>query len=412
MKRPALALLAGGLAWLLAGCGSSRPAEGRVPGRTLRIYLSLPLAGAGSTQGRAVRNGAELALAETHARIGRYRVALVDLDDATAPSDGWDPNQTTLNARAAAQDPTAVGYVGDLNSGATAISIPILNRADVAQVSPTAGAVGLTSSAPGASPGEPQKYYPLGTRTFARLVPNDGNEAAAMVRVQQSLGCRSPFVLQDGEVDAEDDAISYVLAAQAAGMHVLGVQSFQRRATDYTSLAAGISQAHPDCLLLSAVDETSAARLANRLGPALPGAMIFASGLLADSAFVSPAAGGISRALAPRVFVLSPGAGPASYPPAERAFVARYTRLFGPPEPQAIYGYTAMSLMLRAISRASDRGRTSVDRGSVVHELFQTHGWSSGLGSLTVRGDGDTSLRSFGVYRVVGGRLAFWRPIG
>ena len=49
--------------------------------------------------------------------------------------------------------PTTIGYVGDLNSGASAISIPPLNRAGIPQVSPTSTAVGLTSSALGSFPG-------------------------------------------------------------------------------------------------------------------------------------------------------------------------------------------------------------------------------------------------------------------
>ena len=414
MTRRAPALLAAGaLALLLGACGSSGPVEKRVPGRTLHIYLSLPLTGASSLQGEAVRHGAELALADRHGRIGRYRIRLVVLNDATVASGGWDPNQTTINARTAAQDPAAVGYLGDLDSGATAVSIPVLNRAGVPEVSPTAGAVGLTSAGPGASPGEPLKYYPAGTRTFVRIAPNDATEASAVVSLQRSLGCRAPFVLQDGEVDAEDDAISYVLAAQGAGMHVLGVQSFQRLATDYSSLATAVAQAHPDCLLLTAVDERSTARLATALGQALPRARIFASSMLADTAFVSPGAGGIPVGLDSRVLVISPALAAASYPSAGRAFLARYLRLYGLPQLQAIFGYTAMGLLLRAVSRATDGGRsTTVDRHRVVQELLGTRGWASPLGSLTIEPAGDSSLRGFGVYRVVGGRLSFLRRIG
>ncbi len=62
-------------------------------------------------------------------RLGRYVVRLRVLDDATVARGEWDPGQTSLAARTAAADPTAIGYVGDLDSGASAVSIPLLSRA-------------------------------------------------------------------------------------------------------------------------------------------------------------------------------------------------------------------------------------------------------------------------------------------
>ena len=392
---------------LVAGCGSKPQAAGRIRGRILAIYMSGPLHGASSAATRAAMHGAEMALAERGARIGRYRVVLHVLDDSTPQSDGWDPSQTTDNARVAAQDPHTAAYIGDFESGASAISIPLLNRSGIPQVSPAGGAVGLTSPEPGASPGEPEKYYPTGLRTFARVVPSDTAEAVAEVRVQVNLGCHSPFVLQDGEVDGEDAAISYVLSAQAAGVRVLGVQAFPRRAPDYSSLARSVAQAGADCVLLSASDERSAARLAGQLHAALPRARMFASSSLADSAFADPARGGVPLAAQSRVFVFAPGLDAGVYPSAGQAFLARYARLYGPPEPQAIFGYEAMSLMLHAIVRATDHGRRTAERSKVLAAIFSTRRRRSVLGTYSIDRDGDTTLRSFGVYRLLRGRLAF-----
>jgi len=393
---------------LLSGCGARDRAEGRISGRTLRIYLSGPLTGASSLSARAAIAGAEMALADAGRRMGRYRIALAVLNDATAQAGGWDPGQTNLNAHRAAQDPAAIGYIGDFDSGASAVSIPVLNRAGIPQVSPASGAVGLTSSAPGASPGEPGKYYPTGRRTFVRVVPSYAVEASAEVGLQQRLGCRASLVLQDGEVDGEDAAISYVLAAQAAGLRVLAVQSYERRAADYTSLARAVAQSGADCVLLDAADERSAARVAGRVGQAAPAARIFASSALADPAFADPAMGGISRALDPRVFVLSPGLGPL-YPPAGQRFLARYARLFGPPPPQAIFGYEAMSLMLAAIDAATDHGRRPAVRGQVIEHLLGARRRHTVLGSYVIGRDGETSIESYGVWRLSAGRLHFWQ---
>jgi branched-chain amino acid transport system substrate-binding protein len=408
LRVAALALLCGGL--LLAGCSGSSRVERRIPGLTLRIYMSGPLSGASSLEARAAMTGAEMALMSHGARIGRYRIALEVLDDATPQAGGWDPSRTSADARAAAQDPATVGYIGDFDSGASAISIPVLNRAGIAQISPQGGAVGLTSAAPGASPGEPGKYYPTGRRTFARVVPNDAVEARAEVALQKSLGCQAPLVLEDGEVDGDDAAISYALAARAAGLHVLAVQSYPRGAADYISLARGVARSGADCLLLEASDEHSAARVAAQIGRWAPAVRIFASSGLADAAFADPALGGVPDWLDARVLVLSPGLSARQYPPAGRWFLAAYARLYGPPPPQAIFGYEAMSLMLSAIAQASDDGRRAVQRAQVTAKILGARRRHSVLGSYTIGHDGDTSIRRYGVWRLSGGRLVFLEP--
>lgn len=148
-------------ALVVAGCGSSSGqtlAASRIRGRTLTIYVSAPLVGRSGVTGNAVVSGARLALDQVGGRIGEYRISFKALDDATVARGGWDPGQTTINARLAVLDPTTIGYVGEVDSGASAISIPPLNRAGIPQVSPTSAAVGLTSATLGAFPGEPEKY--------------------------------------------------------------------------------------------------------------------------------------------------------------------------------------------------------------------------------------------------------------
>ncbi len=177
----------------ISGCGSNDAAANRIHGKALTIYSSVPLHGASRFNAQAVVNGERLALLQARGRVGPYRIVLKPLDDSTPQRGGWDPGQTTVNARIAIQDPTTIGYLGELNSGASAVSIPLLNRLGIPQISPTSTAVGLTSAAAGAAPGEPQKYYPTGIRTFARVVPNDTvqangpGQAPAKPRLPQDL---------------------------------------------------------------------------------------------------------------------------------------------------------------------------------------------------------------------------------
>jgi branched-chain amino acid transport system substrate-binding protein len=393
------------LALGLAGCGGTT--IDKVHGNRLTIYESLPLHGGIRLDSEAALNSARMALAERRGRIGRYRIRLRVLDDSTAKAGTWDPGQTEANARLAAADRTAIGYMGDLTSGASAISIPVLNRAGIAQVSPASTAVGLTFDGPGADPGEPEKYYPTRRRTFARVLPNDDVQAAAQVKLQQELGCTSTYVVNDGEVDGLDMATTFVETAKRAGLNVVGLQSFQPNQADYTGFAAGVAATHPDCLLISALSRPDVVLVTRQLAAALPHARIFGTAGLADDSFTDPALGGIPVSLDPRLLITVAMLDPSSYPPSGRAFLARYAQLYGTPSPYAIFGYEAMSLLLDAISRATDSGRETARRSRVVAALFSTRDRASALGTYSIDQDGDTSLNEYGVWRVVGGGLVF-----
>ncbi len=395
----------------IGGCGSNDAAANRIPGQSLTIYSSVPLHGASRFNAQAVVNGEQLALSQARGHVGRYRIVLKPLDDSTPQSDGWDPGQTTVNARLAIQDPTTIGYLGELNSGASAVSIPLLNRLGIPQISPTSTAVGLTSGAAGAAPGEPQKYYPTGIRTFARVVPNDAVQASVQVRLQQSLGCRKTYVVDDGEVDGEDLADSFGLVARSAGLHVLGVQAFEPRATSYAPLAASVAKAGADCVLISSLTESGAPLLVRQIAAAMPDAKIFGSAALAESTFTDQAEGGIPVTLDRRVLLTSPVLSPVAGPAAARAFYAAYQRRYGPPQPYAIFGYEAMSLMLDALTRASDDGRDSVLRSRVVRALLDTRDRPSVLGTYSIVPSGDTTIRRYGVYRVLDGSLLYWKAM-
>jgi branched-chain amino acid transport system substrate-binding protein len=396
----------------VSGCGAKKDtAASRIHGRILTVYVSVPLSGPSRVSGTAVVFGARLALSQVDNRIGGYRIALKVLDDATVQRGGWDPGQTTVNARVAALDPTTIAYLGELNSGASAVSIPPLNRAGIPQVSPASSAVGLTSSERGAFPGEPQKYYPTGVRTFARVVPNDTVQAIAQVHAQQSMGCRKTYVLDDGEVDGADAARSFESAAQAAGLRVIGIQAFARNAASYAALATGVAQAGPDCVLISADTESGAVPLTAQLAAALPHVKIFGSAGLAESTYTDPGEGGIPLAIDSRVVLTAPAPDPGRSSGTARAFTAAYERRFGAVEPDSIFGYEAMSLLLSAIARATDQGTITAVRGKVRAAIFATRERASVLGRYSIDSGGDTTLRRYGVYDIVAGRLTLWQTV-
>lgn len=161
------ALAAPALALALAGCGATD--SGPADDATVAVYVSAPLEGADAKDGLDVTDAARLALADAGEEAGGVPVRAEYLDVASPGSGPFDPVRAGANARAAVEDSTAVGYVGELASGASRTSAPILNEADILQVAPGSGAEDLVRAEP-FSDDVPTEVQPTGIRTYAQLV--------------------------------------------------------------------------------------------------------------------------------------------------------------------------------------------------------------------------------------------------
>jgi branched-chain amino acid transport system substrate-binding protein len=411
--RSAVALgVAAVLGLVVAACGSSSSGSGgTISGTNLTIYSSLPLQGASRVNSVAVNNGAQIALSAIGGKIGKYSISFKPLDDSTAAAGKWDPGQTTSNAHTACDNSSTIGYIGEFNSGASAISIPILNRCGIPMISPANTAVGLTANVPGASPGEPQKYYPTGKRNYARVVPKDTVQAAAQVSLQKSEGCTKTYVVDDQEVYGAGLAKNFQLAASSQGLQVAAVQGYDPKAANYRSLASSAAATGANCVFISAITENNAVEMTKDMAAAMPKAKIFGPDGVAESTYYDPSKGGIPTSLDPRVFVTVATLDPNAYPPAGKAFFKDYQAKYGTPEPYAIYGYAAMSLMLDAIKRATNNGTAAPSRAKVISAIFSTKNLPSVLGTYSIDSNGDTTITDYGAYKIVNGKSVFLKTI-
>ncbi len=91
-------------------------------------------------------DGEKLALAQAGGHVGPFSVGYVSLDDADPNSGKLDPGATASDAKMAAQDTTTIAYLGEYESAATAVSLPLINAAGILQLSPASPYVGLTST--------------------------------------------------------------------------------------------------------------------------------------------------------------------------------------------------------------------------------------------------------------------------
>jgi branched-chain amino acid transport system substrate-binding protein len=390
-----------------AGCGggggsTNAPSNGGNGPATLTIYSSLPLQGPEAQRSQSIVNAEKLALEEAHGRVGRFVIKFVSLDDADTKTHMAEPGQTAANARKAVQDPSTVAYIGELDSRASAISIPILNSAGILQVSPGSTYVGLTRLE-GADKGEPDKYYPSGARTFGRVIPADHLEAAAQLEWQTELGCHEVYLVHD---DIYGAGLTKLVGAGAAKKKIEVVGDAQLSPTgDAAKLANAIKQTDADCLFFGGAASDGAASLWSQAHAALPRMKLFGSAGLAEDSFTRR----ISPSAQPLTFLTRPTLPPSLYPQAGQKFFRSYRKAFGAaPDPYAIYGYEAMAVALQAIKNAGDRADHDQ---AVIDSFFQIKDRDSVLGTYSIDEHGDTTFSDFGGYAVRGGRLVFRKEL-
>jgi branched-chain amino acid transport system substrate-binding protein len=368
-----LAAIAGAaaLALVAGGCGGSS-GGGKAGGETLTVYVSAPLHGDREAAGRAIVDGARLALADAGGRVGDLKVRAVYLDDTR---DGrWSLARTAANARSAAEDVTAIGYIGDLDSGATRASLPITNQAEMAQISPVSTAVDLTRLPP-VGDTSPARLQPSGRQTFARVVPDDDVEARAAAVWAKRMGTKRVGSVTDGS--AFGQTLARAFDQETAR---IGLGTGEGGGVDLVYYGGG-----PDRF--------------SKATRGLPPRPIIGSDALIDPAFLRSA-----TAFADRLYVTSPFLDPSLLPAAGQRFVRAYRRQFGTVNPAAAYGYESMALLLDAIHRAGPSGD---DRNAVIDEVLSTHDRHSVLGTYSIDGNGDTTLDTVSGYRISDGLPVF-----
>src|SRR4051794_37337345 len=328
----------------VAACGGNDSGGGEKPpaggaAESVTVYSSYPLQGAGRGQSEAAVNGAKLAVEQVHGKVGNITVTYKPLDDSTAQAATWTPEATSANARKAAQDKSTAIYLGEFNSGATAVALPILNEAGIAQVSPANTAVGLTTDDPGATPGEPDKYYPTGKRTYLRIVPRDTIQAAAVLTAMKQAGCTKVGIANDKEVYGAGIANLMKIQAQKFGITITSNTAIDKTAPNYRSYASQLKSQGVDCFFFGGVTANGAIQLYKDVAAALPTAKLYGPDGVCESGFTNPSKKGIPATVGSRFQCTVATLDLNSYP-GGKSFLAAYKQKYGDahPDPYAIYG--------------------------------------------------------------------------
>jgi branched-chain amino acid transport system substrate-binding protein len=366
------------------------------PATSATIYTSLTGDANEPQQAQDILLAEQLAVQQAGGNAGDVAVSLVPLGNQTGSVGQSDPSQTAANARRAAVDPAARAYIGEFDSDASKISIPILNQAGVIEISPSNTYLGLTRNA---APGEPAKYYPTGTRSYARVIPNDAVEAAAAVSYMRDCHVRSVYVVSDEASGEQGLASAVATDARETGIRVVGTSPFA--GTDPRSLASQVVASRPSATFFSGSSVTDALTMWHDVHAVAPSVKLFASHGVAAPGFA--AAMGSAQQV---TYLTAPVLAARCYPPAGQAFFANFARMHGhEPSQYAIFGFVAMQRILEALANST------ADKFAVRQAFFHSGEQPSAIGTFGIDPNGDTTLSSYGGYRVLHHTLVFDRVL-
>jgi branched-chain amino acid transport system substrate-binding protein len=263
----------------LTGClGSGGDEPARIRGDVATVYTSAPRHGVSTSAAEQVLAGERRALAERHGRAGALRVRLRELPATDNRDHPWDPGLVAANAHRAADDPTAMAYLGELDYGATAVSLPITNDADLLQVSPSDGLTSLLRRPPGRPRAGPERYYPTGHRSFVRVGPVDLSEADRIVALLEDAGIDRFAIVFDREIYGRELAGQVVERASRAGLTPVATEENRGRAEESQDIARALAENRPGAIVHLGVAGPATVPLLNAIADELPGVPLFASG--------------------------------------------------------------------------------------------------------------------------------------
>lgn len=226
------------------------------------IVTDLPMQGDSAERSTQQVDAVRMVLEQNDWQAGETPVAFQACDDSIAETGLWDEATCEANAEAYGEYPELVGVIGTYNSGCAAIEIPILNEAGVAMISPGNTAVCLTETSANCEDGQPESLYEAGARNYARVIPNDAFQGAALAEFADKSGVASPYVLYAADdPTSTGQAQNFRGAAEGLGTKLAGFEKWDPEAKDYAKLFDQVGKSGADGVVLAGLTEQNGGQL-------------------------------------------------------------------------------------------------------------------------------------------------------
>lgn len=401
-----LVFLISAIALLAAGCGggggggTTGGTGGGGAAKTVKIVSDLPLQGSSASQTAQMNDAIKLYLQEIGNKVGNYTIQFEAFDDSTAAKGAWDEATCSANARKYVEDTSVIGVLGTFNSGCAKLEVPIANEASLAYISPANTAVGLTHVGPGSESGEPEKYYPNGTRNYARVVtPDDVQGQIDANYMKDKLGVTKVFILDDKDAYGKGVADAFEGAAKDIGLAVAGHEGWDANAQNYKALMTKIKASGADGIFIGGISCFNGGQLVKDkvaiVGDNATVQTIVSDGFVQASLFDEAGADKVEG-----IYGSAPTLNPDDLPGAGKAFNAKVQAQFGKPEVYTAYAVAALQMMLAALEKSdgSREGVTKALAGATADTV---------VGPITFDQNGDPKDKFESIFQGKGGSWAF-----
>lgn len=228
----------------------------------LVISTDLPLQGASASTSESTNNLIQLYLDQVGGKAGNYNITLKTYDDSTAAKGAWDDAACAKNATDHVANTSEVAVMGTYNSGCAKIEVPTLNQdstGPMLMVSHANTNPGLTKTW---DTGEPDKYFPTGTRNFARVITTDdyqGQGAAAFAA--NDLKVKKAYVLDDNQTYGLGVAKAFVDSAKTNNIEIVGTAHWDAKQPNYTALYQAVKASGADMVYLGGIYDNNGGQL-------------------------------------------------------------------------------------------------------------------------------------------------------
>jgi len=381
------------------GAGGTETGQGGGEGETLKIVSDLPLQGSDRVQTTQMNEAIKFVLEEAGNKAGPHTIEFEEFDDATAAKGAWDEAKCAENARTYAESEEIVGVIGTYNSGCAAIIIPILNEASVAMVSPANTYAGLTHEAPGTESGEPDKYFPTGSRNYVRVVASDDNQGKVGAKyMQETLGVTKVFILDDKELYGKGVADSFESFAEEGGLEVVGHEGWNKDDPNYRALMTKIKATGADGIYIGGISTNNGGQLMKDkvavVGDNEAVKVLVSDGFVLSSLFEEAGADNVNGA-----FGTAPTQPPENLSGEGAQFVADLQAKLGVDnlEVYTVYAATSAQVLLEAIANSDG------SREDVIAKLFEVN-VDTAVGTLSFDENGDPAEKVESIYAAENGQ--------
>lgn len=383
-----------------SACGSDEDEGGEgeeggdEPAKVAKIGFIAPLSGDLSALGLGMRNSVELAIRQANEdkKIEGWRIEFAPEDDQAKADVG------AQVASKLASDSAVVGVVGTLNSSVAQQVIPILDRANIAQVSPANTNDTLSRGADfKTKPTRPNKNY-FRTATLDSL---QGPFAADYA--YKDAGKKAAAIVHDKKTYGQGLANEFKARFTKNGGKIVAEETINPGDKDFGAVISKIRPSNPDIIFYGG-EYPEASLLSNQAKTAGLRIPLMGGDGIYDKTFISTAGASSEGDLATSV-----GAPPEQLDSAKK-FISDYNAA-GFKDAYSAYGplaYDAAKALIEAMSKVLPDADAVNDqvRQDVIKALNDVS-IDGATGKVTFDQYGDTEAKVLTVYKISGGA---WKP--